>query len=66
LLTFPFRKDTAKKSDWQIRASRSPGSQRRQQHDHKHRLRTVRPYDYHAAAFIADFWTEVAAVLQEK
>jgi len=50
-----------------VRVSRSPGSKRRQQHDHKHRLRTVRPYDYQdAAALIADFWREVDAVLQEK
>ena len=50
-----------------VRVSRSPGSKRRQQHDHKHGLRTVRPYDYQdAAALIADFWTKVDAVLQEK
>ena len=50
-----------------VRASRSPGSKRRKQHDHKHRLRTVQPYDYQdAAALIADFWAEVDAVLKEK
>ena len=36
-------------------------------HDHKHRLRTVRPYDYHdAASLLADFWKEVEAVLAER
>lgn len=35
--------------------------------DHKHRLRTVRPYDYKTAAgLVADFWTEVEAVMREK
>jgi len=40
---------------------------RRAEHDHKHRLRTVRPYDYRdAAALVADFWAEVEAVMQER
>ena len=31
--------------------------------DHKHRLRTVRPYDYtDAAALLAAFWKEVESV----
>jgi len=35
--------------------------------DHRHRLRTVRPYDYKdAATLLADFWTEVEAVLRER
>lgn len=35
--------------------------------DHKHRLRTVRPYDYQdAGALIADFWELVEAVLAER
>lgn len=35
--------------------------------DHRHRIRTVRPYDYNdAATLLADFWTEVDAVLKEK
>lgn len=35
--------------------------------DHRHRLRTVRPYDYSdAAAVLAEFWTAVDAVLREK
>lgn len=36
-------------------------------HDHKHRLRTVRPYDYQdGASLLADFWREVEAVLAER
>lgn len=31
--------------------------------DHKHRLRTIRPYEYRSAA---DFWAEVDGVLKEK
>lgn len=35
--------------------------------DHRHRLRTVRPYDYRdAATLIADFWATVDAVLRER
>lgn len=35
--------------------------------DHRHRLRTVRPYDYQdAASLLIDFWAEVEAVLAER
>ncbi len=35
--------------------------------DHKHRLRTVRPYDYtDAAALLAAFWREVESVMKER
>jgi hypothetical protein len=35
--------------------------------DHRHRLRTVRPYDYRdAATLLAHFWTAVDAVLTER
>lgn len=35
--------------------------------DHRHRLRTVKPYDYRdAATLLADFWSEVEAVLKER
>lgn len=34
--------------------------------DHRHRIRTVRPYEYSdAAQLLADFWAEVDAVLKE-
>jgi len=33
--------------------------------DHRHRLKTVQPYEYRTAAdLLADFWAEVDAVLQ--
>ena len=36
-------------------------------HDHKHRLRRVRPYEYtDAAALLAAFWNEVESVMREK
>jgi hypothetical protein len=36
-------------------------------HAERHRPRTIRPYDYRdAAALLADFWTALDAVLQEK
>jgi hypothetical protein len=35
--------------------------------DHKHRLRTVRPYDYtDAATLLTAFWQEVESVLRER
>lgn len=44
------------------------GKQKRgEPQDHRHRIRTVRPYQYRdAATLLADFWTEVDAVLKEK
>lgn len=40
---------------------------RRAEHDHKHRLRTVKPYAYRdAPSLVADFWSEVEAVMREK
>jgi hypothetical protein len=44
------------------------GRQRRgDPQDHRHSLRRVRPYDYQdAATLLADFWTEVDAVLKER
>ena len=35
--------------------------------DHRHRLKTIRPYEYQdAATLLADFWAEVDAVLKER
>jgi hypothetical protein len=35
--------------------------------DHRHRLRTIRPYDYRdAATLLGDFWSTVDAVLRER
>ena len=40
---------------------------RRKEHDHKHRLRTIKPYDYSdAASLVADFWREVEAVMRDR
>ena len=44
-----------------------PGRRTGTAFDHKHRLRSLRPYDYRdAAALLEDFWAEVDAVLREK
>ena len=35
--------------------------------DHRHRLRSIRPYEYRdAATLLADFWATVDAVLRER
>ena len=48
-------------------APRSKGRRRHTMHDHRHRLRTIRPYEYRdAAALLADFWADVDAVLRER
>ncbi len=50
-----------------VRDRRGPGRRKRGGSDHRHRLRTVRPYDYKdAAALLEDFWNEVDAVLKER
>ena len=44
---------------------RGPGTRRRRESDHRHRLRSVGPYDYKdAATLLADFWKEVVEVLR--
>jgi Family of unknown function (DUF6516) len=46
---------------------RSKGRHRRTVRDHRHRLRTIRPYEYRDAdTLLADFWAEVDAVLRER
>lgn len=43
------------------------GQERGDPQDHRHRLRTVRPYEYSdAATLVADFWNMVDAVLRER
>lgn len=50
-----------------VRRSSGPGGRRTTTFDHKHRLRTVRPYDYQdAASLLAEFWDEVDSVLEER
>ena len=50
-----------------VRTSNRPGGRLRKQHDHKHRLRSIRPYEYEdATALLSDFWNEIDAVLKER
>jgi hypothetical protein len=49
-----------------VKAQAGPGG-KRAAWDHKHRLRTIRPYDYaDAAALLEDFWRLVDDVLTER
>jgi Family of unknown function (DUF6516) len=48
-------------------APRRKGRRRRITQDHRHRLQTIRPYDYRdAATLLADFWIAVDAMLKER
>jgi len=50
-----------------VRSRSGPGGKPGSTLDHKHRLKTVRPYEYKdAATLLADFWSAVDAVLREK
>lgn len=50
-----------------VRASAGPGGRGGAARDHRHRLKTVRPYDYRdAATLLEDFWAEVESVLNER
>lgn len=50
-----------------VRNSDGPGGRALPAQDHKHRLKTVRPYEYRdAAALSEDFWREAEAVLAER
>lgn len=50
-----------------VRVRAGPGGRKRGAQDHRHRLKTVRPYDYRdAASLLADFWSEVEAILRER
>ena len=50
-----------------ISTTSGPARRSKQRHDHKHRIRTIRPYEYQdAATLLGDFWTEVDAVLKER
>ena len=49
-----------------VRERRGPGARQRSERDHRHRLRTIRPYEYKdAATLLEDFWKEVDRVLAE-
>ena len=50
-----------------VRERSGPGGRRRTEHDHRHRLRAVRPYEYEdAATLLEDFWKEVDRVLRKR
>ena len=47
--------------------SRRPGARKSRASDHRHRLRTIRTYDYKdAATLLDDFWRTVDEVLRER
>ena len=49
------------------RSGSGPGGRHQKPYDHKHRYRTIRPYEYQdAATLLVDFWAEVDAVLKER
>jgi hypothetical protein len=50
-----------------VRLTQGPSTKRAKIKDHRHRLKTVRPYEYKdAATLLVDFWAEVESVLQER
>ena len=50
-----------------IREGPGPGTRTRIEYDHKHKGHRVRFYGYiDAATLLADFWTDVDAILQER
>ena len=50
-----------------VRERRGLGTRRRRESDHRHRRRSVGPYEYRGAeALLEDFWHEVDAVLKER
>ena len=50
-----------------VRERRGPGGGQRVEGDHRHRLRTIRPYEYKSAdKLVADFWKEVDQVLRDR
>jgi len=50
-----------------VKPTKGPAGKKRKSQDHKHRFRTVRPYEYKdAGKLLEDFWTEVDSVLKEK
>ena len=50
-----------------VKRQAGPGGKAGPTLDHRHRLKTVRPYTYRdAATLMADFWAAVDSVLREK
>ena len=50
-----------------VQTTRGPGAKKRREHDHRHRLRSIRPYEYkNAETLLIDFWDAVDVVLKER
>ena len=50
-----------------VRERRGPGTRKRRESDHTHRLQSTRAYDYKdAATLLEDFWDEVDRILKER
>ena len=50
-----------------VRERHGPGTRRRTERDHRHRLRVVGAYEYKdAVTLLEDFWNEVDGVLRER
>ena len=50
-----------------VREPHGPGTRKRGENDHTHRLRATRAYDYKdAATLLEDFWCEVEHILKER
>jgi hypothetical protein len=51
----------------QVAKRGGPSGRQRSAYDHRHRFRTIRPYDYRdAAGLLVDFWDQVDRVLKER
>ena len=50
-----------------VQTTKGPGGKKGRKHDHIHRLRSIRPYEYKdAETLLIDFWDAVDAVLKER
>jgi hypothetical protein len=50
-----------------VSAGKGPAGKKKKSRDHRHRFRSVKPYEYkNAVKLLEDFWTEVETVLKER
>ncbi len=50
-----------------VRVQQGPAGKRNRKFDHRHRLKTIQPYEYkNASELVADFWEQVDKMLKEK
>ena len=50
-----------------VREGRGSGRRRSGEYDHRHRLRTIRPYEYtNPVTLLEEFWKEVDEILRER